>query len=325
MISKTLSRTSARLWMILVLWLAAALRWVYPGLVEFKYDEAHITNMALGIAHGGYFPLLSGGTSLGVQRSAFDAYLLALPLAITGGRHIEAAVWGQGALGVLAVALTYVLGARVGGRRVGVLAALFMGTNPWLVAYDRKLWAHIQVVFSVALLLLAWDVVVRRRGRAAFWFPIVAVLQLLSHVLALVQGVSWLSAVAVAPRRWWRRETALGLAVGVGLSVPYLRALARSLRGRELAQLGNHLPGLLAGHPHGAGMSMSELWRPALHLFTGEGLSSLVALPSRYSLWWQAASWSAWLVLVVMVIGVARAGRWTRGGALGGRLLLAWA
>ena len=217
-----------------VLLLAAALRWAQPGLVEFKYDEVNITRQALGLVSGGPLPILSGGTSLGIQRGAFDVYLLALPLALLG-KHIEAAVWGLAALGVIAVALTYVLGRRVGGPAVGLLAALFMAANPWLIAYDRKLWAHIQVALSVLLLILAWDLVVRRRRWAAFWFPVVAVLQVLAHVLAVLQALSWLGAFLVAPRRWWRRETGLGIVAGTGLMIPYAWALANRWLARSAA------------------------------------------------------------------------------------------
>ena len=215
----------ARTALLLILLLAAALRWWQPGLIEFKYDEAHITGIALAIARGSYYPLLTGGTSIGIQRPALDAYLLALPLALAHGR-IEAALWMTGALGVLAVALTYVLGRRIAGRPAGLLAALYMAANPWLIHFDRKLWGHIQVLFSVALLLLAWEVVVRGRRRAAFGFCVVAALQCLTHVLALVQALSWLGAFAVAPRRWLQRFTLAGAVVTVLLVAPYLAALA---------------------------------------------------------------------------------------------------
>ena len=152
--STGLTGIEKRLWwrttILAVLLLAAVLRWIQPGLVEFKYDEVSITRQALGLVGGGPLPVLSGGTTLGIQRGALDVYLLALPLALLG-KHIEAAVWGLAALGVIAVALTYVLGRRVGGPVVGLMAALFVAANPWLIAYDRKLWAHIQVAFSVLL------------------------------------------------------------------------------------------------------------------------------------------------------------------------------
>jgi len=69
---------------------------------------------------------------------------------------------------------------------LSAVAALFMAANPWLVFYDRKLWPH-SSSFSAVLLLLAWQVVVARRDRAAFGSG-VAALQMQAHVLALVQG-----------------------------------------------------------------------------------------------------------------------------------------
>lgn len=301
-----------------VLLLAALLRWWQPALVGYSYDEAHIVGMAQGIAQlNGTLPLLSGGTSLGLQRSAFDTYVLALPLLLTGGR-IEAAVLGLGALGVLAVALTFVLGRRIGRTfdvpAVGTLAALFMAANPWLVLFDRRLWAHIQVVFSVLLLLLAWDAVVAGRGMlrnrperggwnwAAFWFPVVAVLQLLSHVLALLQGWSWLAAWLVAPGRWWQRSTGLGVAVGLCLLLPYGWALRNHARNASVTVDPGTLdwPSPLWEHladPHD--------WLPARQLVTGSGFSSTIGLPDTANPWWQTgASAVAPAMLVLIAVGV---------------------
>ena len=145
-----------------VLLLAAALRWMQPGLVEFKYDEVNITRQALGLVGGGPLPVLSGGTTLGIQRGALDVYLLALPLALLG--NISRRRCGAGRAGGDCSSAHLCAGQRVNGPATGLLAAFFMAANPWLIAYDRKLWAHIQVVFSVLLLLLAWDVVVRRQA-----------------------------------------------------------------------------------------------------------------------------------------------------------------
>jgi hypothetical protein len=306
-----------------VLLLAAALRWAQPGLVEFKYDEVSITRQALGLVGGGPLPVLSGGTTLGIQRGALDVYLLAVPLALLG-KHIEAAVWGLAALGVIAVALTYVLGRRVGGPVVGLMAALFMAANPWLVAYDRKLWAHIQVAFSVLLLILAWDLVVRRRRWAAFWFPVVAVLQVLAHVLALLQALSWLGAFFVAPRRWWRRETGLGVLAGAGLMIPYAWALANRwlARGAATATLAPNIPG---SAPSGLD-TLRGAWLQAFYLFTGAGTSSLAGLTARSSVAWRATEFLAILVALLIGTGLVRTVLWARGGSrtLGARLLLAW-
>ena len=306
-----------------VLLLAAALRWAQPGLVEFKYDEVNITRQAMGLVSGGPLPVLSGGTTLGIQRGALDVYLLALPLALLG-KHVEAAVWGLAALGVIAVALTYVLGRRVNGPATGLLAALFMAANPWLIAYDRKLWAHIQVAFSVLLLLLAWDVVVRRRRWATFWFPVVAALQMLAHVLAVVQALSWLGALLVAPRRWWRRETGLGIVAAAGLMLPYVWALANRwlARGATTATLAPDFSGSATG---GFG-ALRGAWLQAFYLFTGAGVSSLAGLTETSSVTWRVMTILAILIAILIAAGLVRTVLRARGGAhaTGARLLLAW-
>ena len=309
--------------MLGVLLFAAALRWAQPGLVEFKYDEVNITRQALGLVSGGPLPVLSGGTTLGIQRGALDVYLLALPLALLG-KHIEAAVWGLAALGVIAVALTYVLGRRVGGPAIGLIAALFMAANPWLVAYDRKLWAHIQVTFSVLLLILAWDVVVRRRRWAAFWFPVVAALQVLAHVLAVLQALSWLGAFLVAPRRWWRRETGFGIVAAAGLMIPYTWALANRWLAHGAATAA-FAPGIPGSATSGLG-ALRGAWLQAFYLFTGAGTSSLAGLTARSSVAWRVMEFLAVPVAVLIVMGLVRSCIWARSGSrtLGARLLLAW-
>ncbi len=307
-------RLSSRLVVLGLLALAAGLRWMQPGLVEYKYDEAHIASLALDVARGGGWPLLSGGTTLGLPRSAFDVYLLALPL-VGIARRPEAAVWFLGSLGVLAVALTYGLGRRVGGERVAVLAGLYMACNPWLVAYDRKLWAHIQVVFSVALLWVAWEVVVAARRRVSLLFPILAALQLLSHVLALVQALSWLGALLVAPRRWAQRFMAAGVFVAALLLAPYAYALAGQ---------GGGLNSPAASAARSAGGT--ERWLFARQVLGGTGLSSLVGLRADATLLWRTAELASWLVLLLALLGLIRAALWLRSPRRrdGGKLLLAW-
>lgn len=268
---------------------------------------------------GGPFPLTSGGTSVGIERPAGDAYLLALPLLL--GR-IEAAVWWLGALGVVAVALTYALGRRAGGPTAGPLAALYMAANPWLVLYDRKLWSHIQVVFSVALLLLAWEIVVRGRRRATLWFVILATLQSLTHVLSLLQVLSWLSALLVAPRRWLNRAWLLGLGIGALLLAPYVAGL---LTGPGAVGSESAAPALTTNFSVLAVSSGRNLAQ-ALTLFGGFGLNALAgASPQGIHL---AAQWIGWLVVGLVLFGALLSLRDLRSlgrAGLTARLLLAWA
>ncbi len=309
-----MKRVAPRIALLLVLLLAAGLRWWQPGLVEFKYDEAHTVGLALDIASGGPFPLTSGGTSIGLERPALDAYLLAIPLLL--GR-IEAAVWWSGALGVLAVALVYNLGRRLGGPLVGLLAALYMAANPWLVLYDRKLWSHIQVVLSVALLLLAWEIVVRARGRTTFWFVVLGALQCLSHVLALLQVLSWLAALLIAPRKWLNRRWLAGIGVTAGLLAPYFIGVASQNRSA-------HGPLLVSGGPPLVEGGLRNLGQ-ALNVFGGAGVHALTGLPPTGL--GAAANWVAWPLVALMLLGLVRVVRQINSGrpsGQAGRLLLSW-
>ena len=290
-----------RLSILLILWLSAGLRWYQPGLVEFKYDEAHILGMAQSVARGQSWPLLSGGTSIGLPRAALDVYLLAPALALTQGSPLAAVLW-LGMLGVLAVALTYLLGRMMAGPWVGLFAAAYMGLNPWLIFYDRKLWAHIQVLFSVLLLLLAWQVVVRGSRRAAFWFPVVAALQLLTHVLALVQVLSWLAAGLLAPRRWLRRSTLWGALVGLGIMFPYFLALV----GRAVVR--GKVPPLIAAASASAPtpQTLLDRWELAWRLLTGDGIFELAGVGNRTLPWDHLLVWAGGVVGLILLAGVLR-------------------
>ena len=71
-------------------------------------------------------------------------------------------------------------------------------------------------------------------------------------------------------------------------------------------------------------------WRSALQLVGGDGVSSLVGLTANDNAWWRAGSVMAWLILLLIAVGVTRTFYWLRSPAqranqkVGARLLLAW-
>jgi hypothetical protein len=194
-----------------------------------------------------------------------------------------------------------------------------MAANPWLAYFDRKLWAHIQVVLSVAIFLLAWQVVIEQRRRAAIGFFVLAALQLLSHTLALVQGLSWLAALLVAPRRWLHCATVLGVTAALLLLTPYALALWNRLEQsaveplqalRAFASQSIMTQSVTAMSPTAQVGGMGAIF--AHQLLTGSGLSSVAGLPEDANIWWLAGRWLAapliWLMIALGSIVLGRSG-----------------
>lgn len=300
-----------RIPIILVLWLACFLRWQDPGLVPYTYDDASQIAIAGSIGGNpfsaeGSYPLLSGGTTLGVQRAALHAYLLAVFLKL--GSAVEAAVLGIGALGVLATALIYRLGCRIGGRFVGLWSALFLAANPWLVYHDRRLWAHISTLLSILLLYLAWRVIVDKQMRAALWVLPALAIQTLFHTLGMVQSISVVGAILAMPRAWLNRFLVWGGLLACLLFAPYVWTLAQSQPG--------WLSGTLTGTPTGeavefaprlSNLTRSNHWTLLNHLATGSGFSSAIGREETSHPWWHATlSIGVPLMWLFLGLGIAR-------------------
>jgi hypothetical protein len=326
-----LTRLTTLLPIALILWLACLLRWYDPGLIPYTYDDASQIALAGSIGGNpftgeGHFPLLSGGTTLGVERSALHAYVLAGSLALGG--EIEAAVLALGGLGVLAVALGYRLGYRVGGRFVGYGSALFLAANPWLVYHDRRLWAHISTLLATLLLYLAWRVVVDRQTRHALWAAQIVALQTLIHTLGVVQALSLLGALIAAPRAWLRPRLFYGAALALLLLAPYGWALVQAqpdlLAGNSPDRQAQTAPTLA---PRLSNLTRTNHWTLLSHLATGSGFSSIIARQETERLWWRAGRQAAAPIMwVLLVLGGLRviARLWQPAHAPGARLLLLW-
>ncbi len=125
-----------REWLALgaILLVAGALRLGWPGLSQFRLDEAHISALALGIADGQEFPLWGTQSSVGVYLPPLADYVYALPLAIwksplsavllTGALNLAGSPWPGGRRGAGGG------GGGTAGRRAPGRA------NPWAVAYS---------------------------------------------------------------------------------------------------------------------------------------------------------------------------------------------
>lgn len=196
-----------------ILALAALLRMGWPGITEFKGDEARLAGLALDLAEGKSLPLRGLGSSIGLPNSPLSVYLYALPL-FFWSTPLSATLF-TGALNVLAVALCWWVGRRYWGTTMALCAALLFATSPWAVIFSRKIWAqNLLPPFTLAYAATGLQAFVeqRRWPLAAHLVLLAVVVQIHYSGLALVP-LTVLLLILFRKRVDWR-----ALVAGIGLA-----------------------------------------------------------------------------------------------------------
>jgi len=147
-----------------VLLLAGSLRLGWPGITEFKDDEAQLYTFALDMAEFRTFYLRGIGSSVGLPNSPVSVYLFALPLLVW--KSPVAATLFVGLLNTASVGLAYWMSRRYWGTRAAFIAALLYAAAPWAVVYSRKIWAqNLLPLFAAGYALSALLALVEGRSR----------------------------------------------------------------------------------------------------------------------------------------------------------------
>lgn len=144
--------TLERLQVFTVLAIAAILRMAYPGITEFKADEARLYNLAYDLASGDNIPLHGIGSSIGLPNFPLSAWLYALPIWLW--RHPYAPTLFTGLLNTLAVLACWSFARRYWGTRTAIISAFFFAVSPWAVIFSRKIWAQ----NLLPLFVLGWAI-----------------------------------------------------------------------------------------------------------------------------------------------------------------------
>lgn len=126
--------------LVLILALAALLRIGWPGLTEFKQDEAQLYGLALDLVELKALPLRGITSSVGLPNAPVSVYLFAIPL--VAWKSPLAATIFVGALNTASVGLAYLMARRYWGCPAAVVGALLYAAAPWAVIYSRKIWAQ---------------------------------------------------------------------------------------------------------------------------------------------------------------------------------------
>ena len=236
-----------------ILLLATLLRTGWPGITEFKSDEAHIVTLALDLVQGKSFPLQGTGTSVGLPKSALSIYLYAVPLFFWPSPFW--ATWFTGALNIVAVALCWWLARRYWGPAAAFCATLLFAASPWAVLYSRKIWEpNVLAPFAVAYLITAsLAFVERRRWALLAHLMLLAMLMQLHYSGLTLAPVTGLLLIVYRRRINWRIAGA-GAVLAAMTAVPFaIHLLTRTSRS---------LPALvrLASRPAVTNAQSLQLW-----------------------------------------------------------------
>ena len=219
------------LWLALILAVAALLRLGRPDVIHFQYDQATQSILAQDMAAGKALPLLGPESSSGIPHSPMSIYFLVPAFAVTHSVYwvtLGIMLWN-----VLGVGLLWLIVQRYIHPTVAVLAGLLYAVSPYAVAWSRKIWvpsAHTPYILLGLLLLLVGYYEGRRAAQVAA-IP-VFVIGVQAHHAAwflapLALWIVWLGRKHIA----WRM-TAVGLALGIGVLLPYAVGLAQHYVGQ---------------------------------------------------------------------------------------------
>jgi hypothetical protein len=133
-------RTSEIVALIGVLILAAMLRFGWPGVSSFAFDEARLSLISLNMARGGQFATLGMPSSVGVPNLPAAAWIYAIPYALSSDPLV--ATLFTGLISLLAVIGLWLLARVSWGMWPALITALFMAASPYSVLYSRSVWAQ---------------------------------------------------------------------------------------------------------------------------------------------------------------------------------------
>ncbi len=259
--------------LVAIVLLSASLRLGSSGVVEFKRDEANLSQLALDMANGRSFPLLGIGSSVGVPNAPFNVYILAIPYLIsssplTATQFIEL-------LNIIAVVLVYCLAWRYCGIVAAITASLIYAVSPWGVIFSRKIWAQdmLPLFFLLTLGSGFLGFVERRRIAQAAFFP-----------LLVITGQIHYGAFVILPAALWLfwhgyRQRTLTRALGVGCVIAVILVIPYAVGVLQASRSAGGLQTLLSSSPQMGTTSKlhltDEAMRGAALMIAGTEIHSL--------------------------------------------------
>jgi 4-amino-4-deoxy-L-arabinose transferase-like glycosyltransferase len=212
--------------LIAILGFGVWLRLSNLDVVEFKRDEANLSQLALNMVRGEGVHLLGIISSVGIPNSPVSAYILALPYAFSSSPVVATAFIGL--LNLLALLLIALMARRYYGNAVSLIAVLIYAVSPWAVIYSRKIWAQDMlppfIIATVWLAVLA--LVEHKRWAGILCLPLLALtIQIHYSAILVIAPVICLMALyrRAIPRSFW-----LGILPAILCFLPFVIGLAQA-------------------------------------------------------------------------------------------------
>lgn len=218
------SSQSPRLWMLLILLSAFALRAYRIASVPFGWhpDEATKALLARDVLAGKFFPAFFSAFT---GREALYVYLEAGAFLLLGERIFAARLLSV-FIGLLTVALTYATVKQLFNRNVALFAAAFLAFSLWHVIASRNAYrALLQPLVQLPALYFLWRGLREERHEArnfltaGLWLGLTQYTYTAARFFPVLVVAIVLVAAAIVPRRIMRRKGGLVLAVLVSSAV----------------------------------------------------------------------------------------------------------
>ena len=185
-------------------------------------DQAFTLNTAMRWVNGGDMPLAANKSSVGFVNPPMIEYLYAAALAVWPDILSVSALTLLG--GLLAVAVTGFVTARLFGRRAGLWAMLAFAAAPWAVFWSQLIWNQTMVPPFAALALGGLLLYLAERPRAVYLIASFAAAAAMTqvHPGSAVQLITMALALLMFRRRVRWSHVLAGSAVFAALYLPYL-------------------------------------------------------------------------------------------------------
>lgn len=227
LLTQMANRKQDILWLTLILLAAVVARLGWPGLTEFKADEARLLALSLEMANGGGLALRGISSSVGFPNFPMSVWLYALPSLFTS--HPYAATLFTGLLSTLAVPGCYWLVQRYWGTRAGLLVALLLALNPWAILYSRKIWAqNLLPLFVVGWAISGVLAFVEGRRRWLWLHLLLLAVAVQIHLAAVALLLPTAVYLIYFRRRIHWQDVVVGGVLGLLTAVPFLVYLWQS-------------------------------------------------------------------------------------------------